>query len=84
MPLTPGGPSAVNVAIQKAGFVYKLPFRKTQSGSWKKRCVPSPVPVPCPPSSPPSPVPRPSLPHPPPGKGERYALVSLRAPLLTH
>ena len=37
--LTPAGASAVNVAIQKAGFVYKLPFRKVQSGSWKKRCV---------------------------------------------
>ena len=56
MPLTPGGPSAVNVAIQKAGFVYKLPFRKTQSGSWKKRCVPSPVPAPPPDRSLPCPA----------------------------
>lgn len=31
------GPSSVNVAVQNAGFVYKLPFRKQTSGSWKKR-----------------------------------------------
>ena len=31
------GPSSLNVKVQKKGVVYKLPFRKNMSGSWKKR-----------------------------------------------
>ena len=31
------GPSSLNVKVQRKGIVYKLPFRKNMSGSWKKR-----------------------------------------------
>jgi hypothetical protein len=30
-------PLSLNVKVQKKGIVYKLPFRKNMSGSWKKR-----------------------------------------------
>ena len=31
------GPSSLNVKVQRKGVVYKLPFRKNMTGSWKKR-----------------------------------------------